>query len=303
MRWAVLGPGGVGGFLAAALARSGESVTVVAREETATHIDAHGIRVQSVLHGDYHARLHAFSRLEEPMDALIVATKAGALQAALERISPEAVRDAAIVPLLNGVEHLGVLRERFGPRVVASTIRIEVDRPEPGRVVQTSRFLRVDMASDHGVDRSRLEDLSGALERAEVPVRLGDHEAEVMWSKLTRLCALAVTTSAARRPLGEIRSSSRWRARLDSVITETAAVARAEGAAIDPDEVFAELAEAHPSLSSSMLRDIEAGRPPELDAIPGAVIRAGERHGIECPMIERLRAAIDERLAGEASGR
>jgi 2-dehydropantoate 2-reductase len=65
-------------------------------------------------------------------------------------------------------------------------------------------------------------------------------------------------------------------------------VAVAEGAQIDPDRVIAELDATHAALGSSMQRDIAAGRPPELDAIPGAVLRAADRHGLRCPTIEQL---------------
>jgi 2-dehydropantoate 2-reductase len=124
-----------------------------------------------------------------------------------------------------------------------------------------------------------------------------------MWSKLVRLNALACTTSAFDRLLGEIRSTPELRAELVGAIEEGCAVAQAEGAAIAsgdplvPARVLGELTAAHATLGSSMQRDIAAGRPPELDAIPGAVLRAAARHGIECPTIERLVGMIRARVA------
>jgi 2-dehydropantoate 2-reductase len=73
-------------------------------------------------------------------------------------------------------------------------------------------------------------------------------------------------------------------------------VARAEGASIPSDDPLGELTAAHDTLGSSMQRDIAAGRPPELDAIPGAVLRAAARHGLACPTIERLVARIAIRI-------
>lgn len=293
----MLGPGGVGGFVAAALARSGEDVTVVAREETAGRIASDGIAVESVLHGDYTARPAAVSRLSSPVDVLVVATKATGLAPALDRVENAAVAEAVVVPLLNGFEHLGVLRERLGPGVAAGTIRIEADRPEPGRVVHTSRFLQVELASDGAVERARLEAIAAALEGADIPARVGESEAQILWSKLARLCALATTTSAADRPIGFIRSDPVWRERLLGAIDEAAAVARAEGADIEPPNVLAELESAHEELGSSMQRDIAAGATPELDEIAGAVVRAGASHGIPCPTIQDLIADIEKRLA------
>ncbi len=290
---AVLGPGGVGGLVAAALARAGEPVCVVAREETAGTIAREGIRVRSVRLGDFTARPAAtVVSLDEPVGALLVAPKATALGPALERIRAE---PELVVPLLNGVEHMGALRGRFGDRVAAGVIRVESDRPEPGAVEQTSPFLRVDLASDGEALRPALRALADRLEAAGVPTVVTESEADVLWRKLVRLNALACTTSAYDLPLGPIRSTPELSAELQACVIEGAAVATAEGAQIDARAVLAELDEAHPELGSSMRRDIAAGREPELDAIAGAVLRAGARHGLECPTIARLAARTAER--------
>ena len=292
-RAAILGPGGVGGFLAAALSRAGEDPVIVAREETAELINRGGLTVRSVRLGDFEARPPALATLEAPVEVLFVATKSTELDAGLERIRAE---PELVVPLLNGLDHMRVLRERFGAgRVAAGTIRIESDRPEPGRIVQTSPFLRIDLASDDRSLTGPLERTKAMLEHAGVPAEIGPSEAQILWSKLVRLNALACTTSAIDRPVGFIRTDPEWRAALVGCIEEGAAVANADGAQIDPAARLAELDEAHAELGSSMQRDIAAGRPPELDAIPGSVLRAGARLGIECPTIARLVVRIAER--------
>ena len=287
---AILGPGGVGGFLAAALARAGESVTIVAREETAAVIERDGISVQSVLLGDFAARPEASPVFDSPGATLVVATKATTLPGALERVRAE---PALVVPLLNGLDHMDVLRERFGrERVAAGTIRIEAHRPAPGRITQTSPFLRVDV----GPPRADVEAFAELLERAGVPSRVTD-EPQVLWDKLVRLNALACMTSAYDLLLGPIREDPRLRAELEACVREAAAVARAEGADVAPERVVGELDAAHATLGSSMQRDIAAGMPPELDAIPGAVLRAARRHGIAAPAIQSLHDRIAARLA------
>lgn len=292
---AILGPGGVGGFLAAALARAGRPVTVVARESTAEQIARHGVVVRSARLGDFTAHPAASQTLNTPVDVLLVATKAGGLRAGLHRI--EAVPEL-VVPLLNGLDHMEALRDRFGSdRVAAGAIRIESDRPDPGVIAQTSPFLRVDLASNQPAVLPRLEGLARALEEAQVPATVSPNEAQILWSKLVRLNALALTTSAADQPIGFIRTDPEWRDALRACIEEASAVARADGAQMDAAARLAELDEAHPGLGSSMQRDIAAGREPELDAIAGAVLRAADRHGIECPTIARL-AVVVARRAG-----
>ncbi len=298
MTIAVLGPGGVGGLVAGALDRAGTPAVVVARESTAELISARGLRVRSVRLGDFVAHPRAVGRLQEPVQALVVATKATGLREALERVAGRSSIDppALVLPLLNGLDHLAVLRERFGEEtVVAGTIRVEADRPQPGVVVHTSPFLRIDMASAHPAARPGMQALAATLQEAGIPTRVEESEAQVMWGKLVRLNALACTTSAFDRLLGEILATPELRAELVGAIEEGCAVAAAEGASIDAADPLGELSAAHPTLGSSMQRDIAAGRPPELDAIPGAVLRAAARHGVQCPTIERLVGTIARR--------
>jgi 2-dehydropantoate 2-reductase len=290
---AVLGPGGVGGFVAAALASSGADVVVVAREPTAELIADRGIAVRSVALGDFSARPAVVTSLSEPADVLLVATKAVGLAAALERIESA---PTLTVPLLNGLEHMELLRARLGAQSVsAGVIRIESDNPAPGQVVQTSPSARVDLADGRPELGELLAALEQACQRAGIEVRLGGSERQVLWSKLCRLNALALTTSASDRPLGYVRSDPRWRSALEGAVSETAAVANADGARIDPAETLAELDRAHAELGSSMQRDIAAGREPELDAIAGAVLRAGERYELRCPTVTWLAARVAQR--------
>lgn len=293
VRVAVLGPGGVGGLLAGALSHAGEPVTIVARESTAAVLNTQGLSVQSVRLGSFQTHPRAVARLEEPCEVLVVATKAVGLREALERVA-QAPTPGIVVPLLNGLDHLALLRARFGEeRVVAGSIRVESDRSQPGVVVHSSPFLRVDLASRFDSARAPMEAFAERLEAAGIPARVYEEasaraEALVMWSKLVRLNALACTTSAYDRLLGEILATPELRDELVGAIEEGCAVAAAEGAAIDAGDPLDELVRAHPTLGSSMQRDIAAGRVPELDAIAGAVLRAGARHGIACPTIERL---------------
>ena len=291
---AVLGPGGVGGFVAAALERAGHRVTVVAREETARAIAEGGLEVESVRLGPMRAKPETATRLDRDADVLIVAVKATGLADAIGRIGAE---PHLVVPMLNGLDHLPPLRERFGPRAVAAAIRIESTRTAPARIEQASPFLLVEMATANPRMSAAIHSFADALNAAGIPAKVKLHEPAVMWGKLTRLCALALTTTAYDLPLGPIRTTPELRADLEACVTEAAAVARADGADQDPARTMAELEDAHAELDTSMHRDVAAGRAPELDAIAGSVLRAAARHGLSCPTIERLAARVEERAA------
>jgi 2-dehydropantoate 2-reductase len=272
MRVAVLGPGGVGGLLAAVLPQA----LVVSREPLTE------IQLRSRLLGDRTTPVRSTERLEEPADVLFVATKATGLAQAIERIEAPV---GVVVPLLNGVEHLAFLRERFTD-VVAATIRVESTRIAPGVIEQTSPFVRIELAGH--------PEVAGLLNENGIPAEVIEDEAQVMWSKLVRLNAIALTTTAHRAPIGAVRTDHGDD--LLKVIEETAAVAESEGASVRADEVWDEVGQAHAELLSSMARDVMAGRPPELDAIGGAVLRAGARNGVETPTIQRLVEAIRREL-------
>jgi 2-dehydropantoate 2-reductase len=283
----VLGPGGVGGFVAGALARAGAPVTVVAREPTAAAIGERGLTIDSVRLGAFHARVRAVPSLDATGATVVVATKATGLEAALASLRGE---PELIVPLLNGLDHL----ELLGPRAAAASIRIESTRTAPTRIEQTSPFLRIDI----GPSSPAVERFAETMRAAGVPVEVLDSPAQVMWGKLVRLNALALTTSAYGLPLGPIRDDPERRSVLRAAVEEGSEVARAEGADADAERTMGELDDAHAALQTSMQRDIAAGRDTELNAIAGSVLRAAARHGIDSPAIERLAAQVADR-AGE----
>jgi 2-dehydropantoate 2-reductase len=288
---AVLGPGGVGGLVAAALARAGNDVVVVAREETATAVERDGIRVRSVALGDFDARPRAVARLAEPVDALLVAAKATTLEEALARVE---VEPGLVVPLLNGVDHMATLRARFPDRVAAGVIRVESERVGPGEIVQSSPTVRIDLAADDEGLRAPLAALAGTLRQAGFEVREGPDEADVLWRKLARLAPLALATAAFDAPLGAIRDDPRRASALWTAVEESTAAARAAGVPIEAAAIRAELEEAHATLRSSMQKDLAAGREPELDGIAGPILRSA---GLSAPATRTLAGRVRERYS------
>ncbi|MFJ9453776.1 ketopantoate reductase family protein [Kitasatospora sp. NPDC101447] len=290
---AVLGPGGVGGLLAAVLSRAGHRVICLAGEPTARVLRRDGIHVRSPQFGEFTARVEARTELHEPVDLCLVTVKQTALTAAVERIAPEAVADGVVVPLLNGVEHAAELRRRFGEeRVVPGVVRVESTRVAPGAVEHGSPFTEIDLAGPP----ERLADLAGMLRAAGVRTRVIEDEPTVLWGKLAFLAPFALLTTRHGLPIGRVRTEHR--AELTALVAEAAAVGRFCGAAVDPDRTLA-LYDAFPAeAKSSMQRDAEAGRALELDAIGGALLRAADRQGVPVPLAARL---VAELTAGAAT--
>ncbi|MEV6482619.1 2-dehydropantoate 2-reductase [Streptomyces sp. NPDC051576] len=283
---AVLGPGGVGGLLAALLSRAGHRVICLAGEETADTLRTNGIRVRSAHFGDFTAPVEADTELREPVDACLIAVKATALDPALARVPAPALGDGLLVPFLNGVEHPARLRARYTPAQVApAIIRVESTRTAPGVIEHGSPFAEIDLTGDT-VPRDRLDTLASALDAAGPTTRVLPDETAALWAKMTFLAPLALLTTRYGLPLGDVRT--RHRPELTALLEETAAVSRAYGGPSDPAGALARYDTFTPGMKSSMQRDAEAGRPLELDAIGGALLRAAERQGVAVPVATRL---------------
>jgi 2-dehydropantoate 2-reductase len=290
---AVVGPGGVGGLIGAVLARAGNRVVYVATPSTAAALDADGLHLRSAQFGEIDGPATAVTRLDAPVDACVFATKATALHAALPGVPAAALGDGLVLPLLNGVEHMTVLRHRYpAEQVVAGAIRVESTRVAAGRIEHTSPFSWIDLASATAPP-SRVAALADRLRAAGFEVRVRDDETTLLWDKLAFLAPLALLTTHAGTAVGEVRD--RRRADLDAVVDEVTAVATACGAPVDVAGIRAMFDRLPPATKSSMLRDVEAGRPTELDAIGGAVLRAARAAGVDTPVTGRLVAEIGAR--------
>jgi 2-dehydropantoate 2-reductase len=287
MRIAVLGPGGVGGLLATLLSRAGHEVVVLARPGTAAYIAEHGLRLTSGRYGEVTARPDARNHLDRPVDACLVTTKATQLDDALIRLPTVDVGDAVVLPLLNGFEHMTVLRERYpSAHVVAGAIRVVASRTAPGEIRHEGELAAVQLTPG-------AEELASALADAGLDVTVRDDEAGVLWDKICFLTPVALLTTSMAAPLGDVRDERGDELR--AVMGEVAAVARAEGARADADVVWRFTQDVPAGMTSSMQRDAAAGQPTELDAIGGAVLRAGARHGIPTPSVETLVTRIRDR--------
>ncbi|MEU6671477.1 2-dehydropantoate 2-reductase [Streptomyces sp. NPDC046727] len=283
---AVLGPGGTGGLLAALLSRSGHRVICLAGDATADALRRTGITVRSPQFGEFTAAVDADTELREPVDACLVTVKHTALDAALTRVPPAVLGDALVVPLLNGVEHPAALRARYRPdRVAPAVIRVESTRLAPGVIEHGSPFTEIDLAGQ-SVPRGRLDALADRLTAAGTTARAVGDETAALWAKMAFLAPFALLTTRYGVPLGEART--RHRGELEALVAETTAVSRACGAPADPAQALARYDAFPPAAKSSMQRDAEAGRPLELDAIGGALLRAAERHGVPVPVTARL---------------
>jgi 2-dehydropantoate 2-reductase len=284
---AVLGPGAVGGSLAVRLANAGVQVVCVAHPEAAGLIALAGLVVESP-EGTLTARVEVVEQLAKPVDLLLVTVKAPALADAVERVDPHAVARAVVVPLLNGLEHMDMLRARFDGRVAAGSIsHFQAYRAGRVQIIEATPAPVITIASE-SLSRTEVEVAADMLRRARIDVRVGQNEKRVLWHKLARIAPLAAVTSVSGRTVGELRNDPEWRPKLDSALVEACAVAEADGVSLRASAQWSIIDEMADETTTSAARDVVAGRRSELDAILGGVLRTAERLDVSCPTLTEL---------------
>jgi 2-dehydropantoate 2-reductase len=297
MRHVVLGAGGVGGLIGGALARAGQPVTLVLRPSSLAAYPGR-LRVESQVLGGFEVEVPAVARAEDGADVLWVAVKATQLEPALAGLPGTRVQ----IPLLNGIEHVARLRELPGAQVLAGTIAVEAEREEAGHIVQRGPFLRVQLGAS-----SELQDRAGAvaaeLQAAGIECHIGASEAQVLWEKLGMLAPMALGTTGAAAPIGEVRALPEvWPLVLECV-REVAAVAATQGATVDSTRLQEVIASMPDGMRSSMQKDLAAGHALELDAIGGPIVRLGLARGIPTPATEELMRRVAARDAAREAAR
>lgn len=291
MRHAILGAGGVGGLVGAVLAHVGEEVTLIVRPGTEP-------RYPSVLSldspfGAIEAPVSVAASVAQPLDLLWITVKATQFDEALNQISQDVHFDA-VLPLLNGIDHVEKLRQRFGEqKVVPATIVVESERIAPGKIVHRSPFVRLNLAA---AGKDRLANAVDIFQRFGFECNFVADERTLLWSKLVFLAPIALSTAAHRCAIGDIIRQSQRFALLEGCLRETCAVATAAGAAVDGEAVLARIKALPPGTRSSMEKDVSNGNIPELDAIGGPILRGGEAHGIPVPATSQLLGNIRKHL-------
>src|SRR5579864_5864190 len=289
LRHAILGVGGVGGLIGASLARLGDSVTVVVKPQSLASFPEQ-LKLESPF-GNF--AVPVARGAEVPLvDVLWITVKSPQLQDSLAAVThPESVD--AIVPLLNGIDHLALLRKKYGnERVIAATIAVESERIAPAQFAHRSPFAILNVSS---AGQPLLGSTLQQLQKTGFECHFVDDEVTLMWTKIVFLAPIALATTAFDQPVGGVMSNPEWKAQWESCVREACAVATAEGAKVDANIVFSRMSRAPYGMRSSMQKDVEGGNPPELDAIAGPILRGGSHHGITVPVTKTLAAAVEQR--------
>lgn len=298
MRIAVAGAGGVGGLLAGLLSRAGHEIVLVARGAHADAIRKDGLRISSPI-GNFVARMAAVSEDAAslgPAEAVLVGVKAWQVAELAPRLSPLLARGGIAVPFQNGVEAAGRLAAALGDaRVAGGLVSVFTWIEAPGAVKHLGGPPKVKMGPRAEGQSAPLEALARALRDAGAEVEIVEDVERASWEKFLLIEPWGAVAAAARAPVGVVRSVPETRALLVRAQEELAAVGRARGVALPADAAAKALAmiDGVPAeATSSMQRDLGAGRPSELEDQVGAVVRLAREAGVPVPIHETIYAAL-----------
>ena len=297
MKIAVIGAGAVGGYFGGRLALGGNEVAFLARGKTLQALRSGPLRVKSIK-GDFDVRVGATDEPAEiEAEVVLVAVKAWQVGEAAEAIQKMAGPDSVVVPLQNGMEAPAQLASILGAgRVAGGLCRIVAEAIGPGEIDHYWAEPSIEFGELEQLrNRERLKKLRDAFAAANVRCRIPPDIGAAMWEKFLFITPWGSLGAVTRLPVGPIRSSPELRPRLVAALEEVAQIARAQGKNFDAETISKTLAllDGLPAdTTSSMQRDIMAGRPSELEAQTGAVVRFGQKVGIATPVHDAIYAEL-----------
>ena len=298
MRIAILGAGGVGGYYAGILARSGHAVALLARGPNLDALRARGLEVRT----PEESFTVAVQATDDPKtfgvcDVAIVAVKTYSLAAIAPAARLLAEGGAAILPFLNGVEAADRLVESGVPanQVLGGLTQVSVVKVEPGVVERKSSFQNVAVGERMGKPSERVRRIVEAFQGAGAEARISEDISADLWRKFAFIASMAAACGLARAPIGPVRDAPYGKVLLARAVREVLAVARARGLRLAEDEeskILAFIDSLGGGMKPSFLLDLEAGGPTELDDLSGAVARLGREAGVETPVHDTAAAAL-----------
>lgn len=290
MRMLVVGAGSTGGYFGARLVEAGRDVTFLVRPNRATQIAANGLRVVSP-HGDISLKpkLVIADALGETYDAVFLTVKGYQLDDAMADIAPAVGKDTMILPVLNGMQHMERLAERFTPHnVVGCALKVATVLEDDGRILQLGPLQDLAYGELDGSETLRMKALDDFMAGANINSRRSSVIHREMWEKWILLAAAGAMTCLMRGPIGEIVACPGGSEFNLAVLEEVIAVVTAVG--VPPSEAFTAASRQQVTtngspFATSMYRDVLRGRPVEVENILGDLTRRAIAAGISTPLL------------------
>jgi len=305
VRIAVMGAGSIGGYFGGMLSRGGNQVTLIARGPHLKAIRDRGLRIvtdeaEFVIHCD---------ATDDPkevgqVDLALLTVKTYHNQQAVPAMLPLLSEITTVLCLQNGIDSYRAVAEIVGSdKVMPGAAYIEAALPGPGVVKQTGRVVRIAFGEPDGGDSERGRRILETLERSGIPAEFSQDIQKTLWSKFLFIATMAGVTTLSRQTMAELMPRPEWKRVIIGCMKEIEAVGRAWGVNLDPmivDNTLQYIEGSLEQMHASMHADIMAGRPLELEALTGAVVRAGQAANAPTPINNLIYAMLKPYAGGQA---
>lgn len=289
MRIVIFGTGGVGGYFGGRLAQAGEDVTFIARGEHLRAIKADGLRVDSSLGDFVISPAQATDDVSEvgETDLVILGVKAWQVPDAARAIRPVVGPGTTVVPLQNGVEAVSQLVSELGSdNVIGGLCRIVSYVVGPGHIRHAGFTPTIIIGELDNRHSERIEQIAQVFKHADLDTTIAPDIQVALWTKFLFIASFSGVGAVADAPAGVLRSDPKWRDQMQRAMEEIYALAHARGVNLPSDsvaKVMAAIDGLPPDATSSMQRDIVAGKPSELESQTGAIVRMAHEAGLDVP--------------------
>jgi 2-dehydropantoate 2-reductase len=298
MKIAIFGTGGVGGYFGGRLAQAGEDVTFIARSEHLRAIQNHGLKVES-LNGDflvYPAKATAEVNEVGWVDLVIVGVKAWQVPEAARAMQPLVGPETTVLPLQNGVDAVPQLTAELGQgSVIGGLCKIVSFVVGPGHIRHAGFAPSVVIGELDNQRTDRIVEIEKTFKDAGVDTTIASDIQVAVWMKFLFIASFSGVGAITNAPAGTLRTDPELRAQMLRAMEEIYSLAHARGITLPPDsiEIVMTGINALPEdATSSMQRDIAAGKPSELESQNGAVIRMARETGVQAPTHELIYATL-----------
>lgn len=298
MKIGVIGIGGVGSLITTRLSTTNNQIFCLGSRDSNKYIFEKGVSIKSNYYGNSKYIPKQITQEEDKLDLIFITLKGYRLLSALENCRYLFTKKTIAVSLLNGLGHRELLRQKLGLKLIVGTIgslEISLDNKRIA-IHKTNHAPKIEIATEENDLKEDLEFVNDLLNKIELKSRIFEKEDLVIWRKLTRLAVISTVTSMFNKNIGFVRTNAKYRELLLELIYELCSISKKIGTVIDEKKIINAIDLLPYNLQTSMQKDINSGKPSEIDYILKAPLTYGLKEGLNLPRMSYCYEFLKEKI-------
>ena len=302
MKFLILGAGALGGYYGGLLQKGGADVTFLVRPPKADQLRNDGIRIK--LEDSYYnapVKITTSNTIDEEFDVIFLTCKAYDLEASIKSITPAVGKRSAVLPILNGVNHIDILIEHFGTdRVLAGVTQFLVNQDSDGTIRPTlhgSGGQKTIFGEIRGGGSKRCDGILESMKINMPDTSISNNILKEIWAKLSGAGPSFAVASLLQARAGQVANTTTSVSVVENIFNESSAICSAEGypASKDMKDIIVNdlWGKKGSNYGPSILADIENGRKTEGDHVIADLVRRGKKHNLKIPLLEAALCKIE----------